>query len=342
MPTKPIFRSSHRAANQKARAEEGKAAFALAEASTARQTRPIMRVVRANERALKFAAPDHVWIEEAAVRAVSIKPRPQKMSLVRDFRRVSYKYAQIQMSSHGWYQDPLEALLYQCLMDRLAKARQAIEEPNSEYRELQNKAERKKWPRKVYERKRAQLERELVGRHEELDLGLLFALLRQIAQGYRNKEEVQRDIKRLWQKARRRHKARKSFPAQLLKLQNRLQSLDDMEEKLRYISWVEWLDMQAKKIFYEIEADILRMAEQGRLLRDELPRGRKAVCAKSGVWRPRQVIVIAELNDDDDDVLRVVAVVTPAAYNKKRNRRAKAARQGYRNKPPRSQRNSWH
>ncbi len=341
MPTKPIFRSSHRAVKQQARAEEGKTAFALAEASTARQVRPMMRAVRPNEQPLKFEPPDHVWIEEAAARSVGIKPRPQKLNLIRDFRRVSYKYAQIQMSSHGWYQDPLESLIYQCLMDRLEKAREAIEEPHSELRNLQTKAQRKRWPQKVYERKRAQLERELSGRHEELDLGTLFALMRQIASGNRSKNEVQRDIKRLWQKAKRRHKARKAFPVQLLKLQNRLQSLDDLEQKLRYMSWVEWLDSQAKKIFYEIEVDIVRVASQGRVLKDELPRGRKAISGRTGVWRPRQVIAIAELNQEHD-VLRVVAVVTPSAYNKKRNRRAKGERRGYRNKPPRSQRYSWH
>ncbi|MBD3281350.1 hypothetical protein GF391_01245 [Candidatus Uhrbacteria bacterium] len=337
MPARPIFRSDHTAVKRQSRAEEDKAAFAKQEAGTARQIRPVMRVAQPRQLRLDFVRPEHEWIEEAAARAVELKPRPQQLHMIRDFRRVSYKYARIQMSAHGWYRDPVEALIYHCLMDRLEEARIAIEDPGSELRRLEERAIRKGWPNKVLNKRRAQLIARMSNRDERLDMSQLLQMMRQMQSKETKKGGVKQEIRRLWRKAKRRHRVRKSFPKQLEKLQNRMQALDDEGQKLKLMSWVEWLDGQARKAIFDIEEDIVRMAEEGRVLKDELPRGRKAVRSKTGLWRPRNVMVVADL-DEDWDVLRVLAVVTPAEYNKKRNRRVKGGKPAYRNRPPRSQR----
>ena len=336
MPARPIFRSDH-AAKRQNRVEEDKAVFAKQEAGMARRARPVMRVTQPRQLRLDFVRPEHEWIEEAVARAVAFKPRPQKLHLIRDFRRVSYKYARIQMSAHSWYRDPVEALIYHCLMDRLEEARIAIEDPGSELRRLEEKAVCRNWPDKVLNKRRAQLIARMSNRYEHLNISLLLQMMRQMQSKEMKKGGVKQEIRRLWRKAKRRHKSRKTFPKQLEKLQSCMQALDDEGQKLKLMSWVEWLDSQARKVIFDIEEDIVRMAAEGRVLKDELPRGRKAVRSKTGLWRSRNVMVIADLGEDWE-VLRVLAIVTPSEYNKKRNRRAKSAKPPYRNRPPRSQR----
>jgi hypothetical protein len=280
---------------------------------------------------LEFVPPEQNWIQNAAHNAATMKPRPQVMDLIRDFRRVSYHYAKIQAGAHGWYDDPVYELVYHCLLERLEKARLYIEDPQSELRQLEERSLRKKWPLKVYLRRRAALEMEMSGRHAQLDLKLLMNLMRKTQSFEQKKDVVQREVRRLWQKAKKRRTVKKCFPKQNQELQEQLRCIVDQSAKLRVLLWTEWLDMQALQVIYDMEKDIVRMAATGRILRDELPKGRRAIKSQTTLWKQVPVVIIAEL-DADLDPQKIVAVITPSEYSNKQRRRMRGKKAIYRNK----------
>ncbi len=334
---KPIFRASHQTAERQVKAKEDKDAFRKAEARSDRVLRPVMRRFEAGQRKLEFVPPEQNWIQNAAHNAAIMKPRPQVMNLIRDFRRVSYHYAKIQAGAHGWYNDPVYELVYHCLMERLEKARLYIEDPRSELRQLEDRAMRKNWPLKVYIKRRAALEKEISGRHAQLDLKLLMELMRKTQNFEQKKEALQREVRRLWQKAKKRRTAKKFFPKQNQELQEQLSCIQDQAAKLRVLLWTEWLDVQALQVVYDMEKDIVRMAAEGKILRDELPKDRRAIRSQTRLWQSVPVVIIADL-DENSDPYKILAVVTPGEYSKKQRRRIRGKKEIYRNTRPSLQR----
>jgi hypothetical protein len=334
---KPIFRASYQSTERQIKAKEDKDAFRQAEARSDLVPRPVMRRSEAGQRKFEFIHPEQNWIQNAAYGAAIMKPRPQVMNLIRDFRRVSYHYAKIQAGAHGWYNDPVYELIYHCLMERLEKARLYIEDPKSELRQLEDRALRKKWPLKIFLKRRAALEEEMSGRHAQLDLRLLMELMRKTQNFEQKKEIVQKEVRRLWQKAKKRRTAKKFFPKQNQQLQEQLHSIENQSAKMRVLMWIEWLDAQALQVIYDMEKDIVRMSAEGKILRDELPKDRRAIRSQTKLWQSQQVVIIADL-DENSDPIKILAIVTPSEYSKKQRRRMRGKKEIYRNTRPSLQR----
>jgi hypothetical protein len=345
MPSRPQLKPNFRNPNLQQQVLKDKVDFSKPEAQTGRVRRPVLKVAQAGlQQRVSFIAPEHDWILAAAERAVQLRPRPNQLHVIRNFKKVSYGYANIVMGFVGRYKNPVEAFMYQCLLDRLEAARVAMVDPGSELHRLQEKADKRGWPTKVFQRKRRVLEVTLSGQRQDLDLCDLFILTRQMFELDGKKRSIEVEIKKLWHGTKKRKNTKKPFSKRNQELQDRLRVCKDAIYNTKLDSWEAWLDQQAVKIFHEIEADIVHMAQYGRLKRVEQPKGRSAVRAQTRVWRSRQVVVIAELEECRDGsrrVYRVVAVVSPSAYRNKQNKRIKPQKTKYHNCSLRSQRTKY-
>ncbi|GEM_PF-1482703 len=326
-----IFRANYQTIKRQIKAKEGKDIFCRAEARSNLIPRPIMKCFNAEQQKFEFILPEQDWVQNAAHYIAIMKPRPQMMGLIKDFRKVSYHYAKIQVGAYGWYNDPVYELVYHCLMERLEKARLHIEDPKSELRQLEDRAFRKKWPLKVFLKRRATLEKEISDRHTQLNLNLLMELMRKMQNLEQKKEGLQKEMRRFWLKAKKRRVAKKFFPKQNQELQEKINNIQNQSMKVRALLWTEWLDRQSLQIMHEIEKDIVRMAIEGKVLRDELPKGRSAIKSQTKLWRSEMVVIIADL-DENLNPCKIFAVVTPSEYNKKRRRRIRGEKEIYRNR----------
>ncbi len=353
MPARQMFRASYNIQSLQAQARQSKEIVRKFEAVSRKNFRLTAQIATAVLYQRKvYYAPEHDWINAAAERALHVSPRPNQHHLIKHFYKVSYSYARIVVGSRrtrqssNFHVDPVEELLYQCLLSRVEAARIAFVDPGSEKRRLEQKALRKNWPGTVLQRRLQNLEYELEERHERLDLDFLKDLFSELSQLERKKANAKIQ---LWERSDKwKYLKRDTFAQMYRALEEKLRFLDEKIYFLQMELWEKWLDMQVVKIFHELEADILQMAQFGVVKDSREPEGRSAIQSKTSLYRVRNVVVIAEVENrqsrDAEDshlgrrVYSVFAIVLPRDHRQKQARRLKPQKNEYCNRSSKSMR----
>ncbi len=225
-----------------------------------------------------------------------VLPGDELTVCIQKYRRALFVYTRIVMGRGC--DRPLEQYLQMCLQERLEDARKLVERDKTELQMLIEKAERRQWsPKRIHARIR-EMENRLEERERTLQPGRLMNILNfgKRMHGPKNASLFRQRFERAWKA---------------------------------------WLDQQANREREEIKKKLVNGAMDGQYLKDELPRGYRAVRILTEYNGLRPVFLIIS-HAPDGSSIRIHSVTDARSYHQKRRRRIRSQKpQQYYNAPQR-------